>query len=311
MGAIDSSEGRSQPAPLIKFGRVIGPDKHPGKPFARLERWKNEKAVRDEQKRLDAETRRDRRAARDARKPLTGADQGAGASPARTGTDADHGVAFGRARTDLQRKARRLGLNLQTVKGLRPLSEAASLIGKKRFLDTICLAMVNGDEAAKAWWKTYDGLDEYSKDLRHIIFDEIAVSAGVRPDDLLKAVVGAAVTYGARTNELVYAMMSPKVVKAMATSAARVDMRTDPKILEIAQKDRQSLLQGKGFLTARSGPSININTNASAAAAAKAEAASVEPTVPSFLDDVSSLEAPKADVQRRLQAVTVVEGDAE
>lgn len=313
VGASDPSTGGSEPAD----GAVAGRDsqrRRSTKPFSRLARWKEEQAIEQQRRDAEKETRRQQRDARDKRIADNRAAKAERAATPRPEPavipESEHGIAFGVARKRLARKARSLGLNLQTIKGMRPISEAASLVGKKRFLEGIYLAVVNEDPHAKAWWKAYEGLDEYAKQINQVIFDEVALSAGVRPDDLLKAVVGAAVTLGSRTNEMVYAMMSPKVVKAMATSAARVNpLKHSDKVLDIAQKDRQSLLQGKGFLTSRGGPSITVNTNASAAAAAKAEAASVEPTVPSFLDDVSSLEAPKADVQRRIQAHTVVDGE--
>lgn len=315
---LDSGAGGSEPA----VAAVTQPAKRPGgnrgggKPFSRLERIQRERAEAEEQRRRDETTRREQRLAREQRIADNRAAKAARAAAPRPDPEplpeSEHGIAFGVARKRLARKARALGLNLQTIKGLRPISEAASLVGKKRFLEAIYLAVVNGDPAALAWWKAYEGLDEYSRQLQQLIFDEVALSAGVRPDELLKAVVGAAVTLGSRTNELVYAMMSPKVVKAMTQSATRIDpLKFSDKVLELGQRDRQAILQGKGFLTTRGGPSININTNASAAAAAKADAASAEPTVPSFLDDVAALEAPKAAVQQRIQAGVVVGEAAE
>ena len=110
-------------------------------------------------------------------------------------------------------------------------------------------------------------------------------------------------TYGARTNELVFAVTHPRVIKSMATSAARISTKLPEHVLQIGHKDRVAFLQGTGILKQRGGPSININTKAEAqsASAAKAEIASADASVPSFLDDVAALDRPKAAVQKALQ----------
>ena len=203
-----------------------------------------------------------------------------------------------------------MGVSIQSIKGLRPIHEAAAMVGKKKFLDLIYLAVMNREPAATAWWKLYEGLPAYEQDVTHINFDEVSIMAGVRPDELLKAVVGSAVTYGARTNELVFATTHPRVMKHMATSAGRIDTKLPEHVLSIAHRDRVAFLQGTGILKQRSGPSININTKAEAqsASAAKAEIASADASVPSFLDDVAALDRPKAAVQKALQGTVDGEG---
>lgn len=194
---------------------------------------------------------------------------------------------------------------LQSIKGLRPIHEAASMVGKKKFLDLIYLAVTNREPAATAWWRIFEGLPVYEQQITMVNFDEVAIMAGVRPDELLKAVVGSAVTYGARTNEIVFATTHPRVMKSMAISAARVSTKLPAEILNIAHRDRVAFLQGTGILKQRGGPSININTKAEAqsASAAKAEVASADESVPSFMQDVVALDRPKADVQKALQGV--------
>ncbi len=219
---------------------------------------------------------------------------------------------FGADRRKLQTKVRRLHLgHIQSIKGLQPISESAAMIGKKRFLEVIYLAVLNRDPAATAWWKVYDGLPVYEQRISHVNFDEVAIAAGVRPDDLLKGIVGAAILHGSRTNELVFAVTHPRVIKNMAISASRISTKLDPKILEIGHKDRVAFLQGSGTLKMRQGPSIHVSakSDAASASAAKAEVASADASVPSFLSDVGSLDASKAAVQKSLTGV--VDGEAE
>lgn len=245
--------------------------------------------------------------ARNPRKAPRTADQRASEALARRSdaSDTESVVAYGIDRRRLKTKARRLGFrNLQTIKGLRPIHDAAMMVGVKRFLDLIYLAVINRESAAIAWWAIYEGLPAYEQRPGYVNLDEVALMAGVRPDDLLKAIVGSASVYGTRTNELVFAVTHPRVMKAMAQSASRVDAKLPEHVLSIAHRDRVAFLQGGGILKQRGGPSININTKAEAqsAAAAKAEVASADDSVPSFLDDVGSLDRPNADVQRQLQA---------
>ncbi len=179
------------------------------------------------------------------------------------------------------------------------------MVGKKKFLDLIYLAVLNNEPAAIKWWRIYEGLDAYEAQWNMVKLDEVSLMAGVRPDELMKAVVGSAVTFGARTNELIFAATHPRVIKNMALSASRVDVKLPEHVLSIAHRDRVAFLQGTGVLKQRGGPSININTKAEAqsASAAKAEVASADESVPSFLEDVAALDRPKASVQRALQGV--------
>lgn len=276
----------------------------------RVQRYLDEKARRAQQA-LEhppaTKARRPQRPARHAEQPDRAADAGAGESLARGSADTDADgdpTAFGIDRRRLKTKVRRLGItNLQSIKGLRPVHDAAMMIGKKKFLDLVYLAVVNHEPPAVAWWKVYEGLPAYEQQVNMVNLDEVALMAGVRPDDLMKAVVGSAVTFGARTNELVFAVTHPRVIKSMATSAARISTKLPEHILNVAHKDRVAFLQGTGALKQRGGPSININTKAEArsASAAKAEVASADDSVPSFLEDVGSLDRPKAAVQKALQ----------
>ena len=303
------------------MGRRPGDNGGGGKPFARLERFKREKAEREQaarDKKAADEARRRERAARHAestarkaaeRAAQEAARRSAGPDGALVGPDGD-ATPFGVDRRKLQRKARMLGFHsIEPIKGLRPISDAASRIGKKKFIEMISLAVMNRDPDATAWWRTYEGMDAYERDITKVHLDEVTMAAGVRPDALLKAVVGAAVTFGAHTNELIFAVTHPQVIKSMATSATRINPALPDKVLEIAHKDRVAFLQGSGALKQRGGPSINITTRAEAksAAAAKSEAASGDASVPSFLDDVIALDRPKADVQKALQGTMDVE----
>jgi hypothetical protein len=175
------------------------------------------------------------------------------------------------------------------------------LVGKESFLQFVLLASINGDESARAWLRSY----EVASALGKLAPDRICILSGVRPDDLLAAVVKAGVTLGARTSQMVYAALKPKIVKKMAQSALRIS----GKHAEIAQKDRLAILQHDGFLPTPARMVINNNNTANAESkAAAAAAANSEPSVPSFLDDIDSTQAARESVQRTLLAVPAREG---
>jgi hypothetical protein len=319
VGAADPRAGTGErPRRVVGNGGNPPGVNHGGgrKPFGyRLQRARDEQAERERQKAERKAAKEDRRAQRPPRhadQPDRAPDAAGGEALTRGAPDADiDATPFGIDRRRLKTKVRRLGFhNLQSIKGLRPVHDAAMMVGKKKFLDLIYLAVINQEPAAVAWWKIYEGLPSYEQQFTIVNLDEVSLMAGIRPDDLMKAVVGSAVTFGARTNELVFAVTHPRVIKNMAISAARVSTKLSTDVLNIAHKDRVAFLQGTGTLKQRGGPSININTKAEAqsASAARAVAASTDDSVPSFLADVQALDRPKATVQRQLQGV--VDGES-
>lgn len=199
-------------------------------------------------------------------------------------------------------------MSLQTVKGMQPLSEATKYIGRQRFLEAVLLAAQNGDTNAVAFWRIWEDLAEADK--RIVPFDEVALLAGVQAHELMSAAVQAAMLLGARTSEMVYATMQPKVVRQMMKSAMRIGGRH----AQVAMLDRHKALQHGAFLPVPHGQTINVNATSTAAAKAAAAAqANTDPSVPSFLEDMDDIDGPTQDVQRRLleTPTRVIDADAD
>jgi hypothetical protein len=200
-------------------------------------------------------------------------------------------------------------MSLQTVKGIQPLAEATKYIGRQKFLEAVYLGALNKDPHALAFWRIWEGITEYEQ--RKMPFDEVALMAGVHAHELMASAVTAAMVLGAKTSEMVYASMQPKVVRQMMKSA----MRIGGKNAQVAMLDRHKALQHGAFLPVPHGQTITVNANSKAdAKAAAAAAANTDPSVPSFLEDMDDLDGPKQDVQRQLLTdapVRIVDVDAD
>jgi hypothetical protein len=187
------------------------------------------------------------------------------------------------------------------------LSEVTAIIGRQTFLDTVSLAAQTDDPCATAFWQTYQSISV--ADQRDLPFDEIALAAGVPAHELLGAAVRAAMRFGVPTGEMVYAAMAPRVVRQMMTSAMRIggpDARG-------AMLDRHKVLQHSAFLPAPHRQTIIVDAPSTAdAKSATAAVANADASVPSFLEDMASLDDVKREVQRQLIAHApgrVVDGD--
>jgi hypothetical protein len=190
-------------------------------------------------------------------------------------------------------------MSLQTVKGMQPLAEATKYIGRQKFLEAVYLAALNEDKGAVAFWRIWEDLTESEQKI--VAFDEVALLAGVAAHELMSSAVGAAMLLGSRTSEMVYATMQPNVVRQMMKSA----MRIGGKHAQIAMLDRHKALQHGAFLPVPHGQTINVNATSKAdAKAAAAAEANTHPSVPSFLEDMDDLDAPKQVVQRQLLTET-------
>lgn len=163
--------------------------------------------------------------------------------------------------------------------------------GRGRFLEYVKLAALNGDPSADAWWAVFKDLTKTQRD--RCSFDDVCVACGVKPSQLMAGVVGHAMEAMKDTADLVAATFHPAVVEAMGKSALRI---AGPNA-EIAAEDRRLFLQGKGFLPIPKGNQIHLHASASAQAAS---IAATDPSVPKFSEDIASLSAPRAEVQRRL-----------
>jgi hypothetical protein len=185
---------------------------------------------------------------------------------------------------------------------VKPLTEAIRLLegGRRRFLELTSLAVANHGVAASAWWEVFQTLNAYQ--MSKVSFDDVCAASGVKPSDLMSEVISAAMTLGTEVADLVQATMHPQVVSQMTKSA----MRITGKYVDTAQKDRFAMLQHSRWLPVPKGASIVVNANSSANSKAAAAAAQ-EPSMPSFDEDVASLQESRAAVQRQLASAVDAE----
>lgn len=155
--------------------------------------------------------------------------------------------------------------------------------GKKRFLEFVKLAVLNGDPAAKVWWAAYADLTTHQR-LR-VSFDDICEAVDVKPSMLMAAIVGHGMEAAADVGTLIAAAFHPQVVQAAGESALRIDGEH----AEIALEDRKNLLMARGFLPVPKGTAVHVHASANAQAAA---ASSSEPSVPKFAQDMEALSDP-------------------
>lgn len=186
----------------------------------------------------------------------------------------------------------RMPNDLPTMPGINALSFTIRYLpgGRKRFLEFVRLAAMNGDPSATAWWMVYADLTPTHR--QRASFDDVCTASGVKPAALLAGVVGHGMEAMADMGNLVAAAFHPEVVAAMGKSATNIDS-------EIGAADRVAFLQARGFVPVPKGAAIHLHANASANAAAAA-AVAADPSVPKFSDDIASLSIPKTTVQRQI-----------
>jgi hypothetical protein len=187
---------------------------------------------------------------------------------------------------------------LPTIPGVQSLSLAIRYLpgGRASFLEYVQAATIDGDATARAWYAVYASLSNYEQ--ARVSFDDVCAASGVGVSNLLRAIVGSAVDAHTDVGNLMAAVFHPKVVHAAGKSALRIG----GKYADIALKDRQSLLTHAGFLPAPKGSvtRVEVNANAASSSSAAAAAAAVNPSVPSFQDDMRALQAAKERVQKEL-----------
>lgn len=166
----------------------------------------------------------------------------------------------------------------------RYLPSDGDLTGRDRFVIFVQRAALDGEEAAVKWWLVYADLTVSER--QRVSFDDVTVAAGVKPSILMATVVRVAMEHGQEVAELVAASTHPEIVAQTIASAKRID----GDYAEIGYKDRLLLLQHARFAAMPKGMSVHVHANASANANAAA-ASAVNPSVPSFMDDVDALRA--------------------
>jgi hypothetical protein len=188
-------------------------------------------------------------------------------------------------------RARAVAAGLPTLPGPGSLTLATRALtgGRDTLLAYIRLAAVEGDPSAQTWLHVYDSLKAWERKVATL--DDVCVAGGVSPVKLLKAIVGVAFEAGIDVANLVSAQAHPDVVQASIRVA-----KTNEGI-----EDRKLLFQHHNFVPIPKGATIAINVSANATANA-ASLASADQSVPNFLQDVETLQAPKREVQEAIVA---------
>lgn len=180
--------------------------------------------------------------------------------------------------------------------------------GRRRILELIALATSFGERAAEDWWEVYSALRPNEQ--KKASLDDVCAAANVQPSDLLGVIVSVGCRQGEDVSAIVESSLRPKVVAQLAKSALRIESTrahplSDTELL-IASKDRERFLQHSEFLPVPRNAGVRVNVSATSSSQAAA-AASAEPSVPSFAEDMRSLERPKELVQRQLLETPVPE----
>ena len=169
--------------------------------------------------------------------------------------------------------------DLPTVPGVQSLSIATRYIegGRDTFIEFVQFAVLQKIESAEKWYFVYAEL--LPSERRIVSFDDVCAASGVRPSELLSAVISAAMEYGIDVGNFVAATAHPLIVSKAVESAQRIG----GKGAMIGLRDREMLMQHHNFVpTGRGGgPIVNVHQNASANAQAAA-VADADPSVPSF-----------------------------
>lgn len=161
--------------------------------------------------------------------------------------------------------------------------------GRASAIEMMQRAARNGDISALRWWTVWQDLREI--DRKKADLDAICEAAGVAPDEFMAVVISTAMRLGNDSADLVAAIMHPRIVAQTARSA----MRIGGEHAEIAQKDRQWMLENRKFIAGPKGTVVNVNAQANAAAAAAAQ-----PSVPTFLGSLGSALTSQRSVQRAI-----------
>jgi len=150
--------------------------------------------------------------------------------------------------------------------------------GRERFFELVKRASMDGAPSATAFLTCFATLK--ASEQKRVVLDDVCVAAGVRPRDLMVAVVSAAMDEGEENSDLIAATTEPDIVRQMAKSAKRIGGQH----AHVAMRDRHAILQRQKFLPIPKGTTIHVSASANSFAAA---AATAEPSVPSFLEDMT------------------------
>lgn len=170
--------------------------------------------------------------------------------------------------------------------------------GRQTVVDLVQRASRNGDTAAQRWWIVWSDLREI--DQKRVDLDAICELSSVTPDEFMAIVISTAMRLGIDAADLTAAVMHPRIVAQTAKSA----MRIGGTFAEIAQKDRQWMLENRKFIAGPRGTVVNVNANAQAAAAAQSQ-----PSVPTFLESIGAAASAQRAVQKAISQTSIVDGE--
>ena len=165
---------------------------------------------------------------------------------------------------------------------------------KRTVLDLVQRAARNGDIQAQRWWMVFSDLREI--DQKRVDLDAVCEACGVPPDDFMALIVSTAMRLGSDAADLVASVMHPRVVAQTARSA----MRIGGEYADVAQKDRQWMLEHGKFIAPSRGATVTVNANANAAAAAASQ-----PSVPTFLESIGTASVAHRQIQKAIEGETV------
>lgn len=156
---------------------------------------------------------------------------------------------------------------LMSLPGVQTLALAVRFLpgGRDRFVEYIQLGALNADDTCLRFWQIWAELTPAERQTAS--FDDVVAAGGIKPADLLAAMVKHAVNFGTDVGRLVYAAAHPQVIDASIQSALKLEST-------IGQVDRLRLLEAQGFLpVVQKGPVVSISASAQAAAGAMAATA--------------------------------------
>lgn len=160
------------------------------------------------------------------------------------------------------------------------------------FFSLVALGAADGNDECRKVMVVFSELSQHEQTQCNL--DEIALAAGVSPLKLIGVVAQVGYKADVDLSNLMRTAAHPELVEKTIESA----MRIDGPHADIAQKDREWLHQGAGFIPVpRGGVQVNVNATANAAAAAVADP---QASIPSFLRDARAIEAPKVAVQQEI-----------
>lgn len=163
--------------------------------------------------------------------------------------------------------------------------------GRKMVIDLIQHAALNGDLSAGRWWTVWSDLRLSEQD--RVDLNAICEVSSVPPKEFMAIAISTAMELGTDVADLTAAVLHPRVVKQTFKSA----MRIGGEYADVAQRDREMVLQHGKFIAPPKGTTVTVNASAQAAAAA----AAAQPSVPTFMESIRAAQTAHKAVQKQLE----------